>query len=82
MVEHFQDALRGQGLTPTRRKKIQNWEERVHETGTTVDDMADLEKILMRAIILRDIAGETIYDSGNYKSRGAAIELICHIGHA
>ena len=42
--------------------------------------MVDLEKILMRAIILRDIAGETIYDSGNCKSRSAALELICHNG--
>ena len=28
VVEHFEGALRGQGLTPTRRQKIQEWEER------------------------------------------------------
>ncbi|MEW8688888.1 MAG: hypothetical protein AB2556_23975, partial [Candidatus Thiodiazotropha sp.] len=56
-------ALRGQGLTPARRRKIQEWEERVHRGGATVDDVAELERILERAIILRDIAGENIYDS-------------------
>ena len=29
VMEHFEGALRGQGLTPTRRHKIQEWEERV-----------------------------------------------------
>ncbi|MEW8688477.1 MAG: hypothetical protein AB2556_21905, partial [Candidatus Thiodiazotropha sp.] len=76
-------ALRGQGLTPTRRHKIQEWEERVHEGGATVDDVAELEKILKRAIIPRDIAGETIFDSGKYQqSRWKTVELICHKGHA
>ena len=44
--------------------------------------MAELEKILKRATILRDIAGEDIYNSGKYQSRGADIELICHNAHA
>ena len=61
VVEHFEGALRGQGLTQTRRQKIQECEERVHETGATVDNVAELEKILNRAIILKDIAGEDIY---------------------
>ncbi|MEW8688998.1 MAG: hypothetical protein AB2556_24530 [Candidatus Thiodiazotropha sp.] len=78
VVEFF---LRGQGLTPTRRH-IQEWEERVHEGGATVDDVAELEKILKRAIILRDIAGENIFDSGKYQhSRWKKVE-ICHNGHA
>ncbi|MEW8688920.1 MAG: hypothetical protein AB2556_24135, partial [Candidatus Thiodiazotropha sp.] len=44
VVEYFEGALRGQGLTPARRRKIQEWEERVHVTGATVDDVAELEK--------------------------------------
>ena len=63
VVEHFEGALRGQGLTPTRQHKIQEWEEKVHETGATVDDVAELEKILKRAII----AGEDILNSGKYQ---------------
>ena len=82
VVEHFEGALRGQGLTPTRRHKIQEWEERVHETGATVDDVAELEKILWRPITLRNIAGEDIYNSGTYQLRGADIELICQNAHA
>ncbi|MEW8615620.1 MAG: hypothetical protein AB2610_20885 [Candidatus Thiodiazotropha sp.] len=60
VVDHFKGALRGQGLTPARRRKIQEWENGVHEGGATVDDVAELEMILKRAIILRDIAGEDI----------------------
>ena len=58
-------------ITPTRRQKIQEWEERVHETGATADDVADLEKILKRSIILRDITGD-IYNSGKYQ-RGETV---------
>ncbi|MEW8333809.1 MAG: hypothetical protein AB2692_22955, partial [Candidatus Thiodiazotropha sp.] len=82
VVEHFEGAMRGQGLTPARRQKIQEWEGRVHIGGATVDDVAELEKILKRAIILRDIAGEDIYNSGKFQSRGADIQLIYHNGHA
>ena len=85
VVEHFEGALRGQGLTPTRRQKIQKWEEQVHETGATVNDVAKLEKVLKRAIILRDIAGEDIYNSGKYGRGGNGnhrpVELIVHSGH-
>ena len=56
-VEHFDGALRGHGLTPIRRQQIMEWEEKVRETGATVEDVVCLEKI-KRAIILRDIAGE------------------------
>ena len=85
-MEHFEGTLRGQGLTPTWRQKIQEWEERVPETGATVDDVAELEKILKRAIILRDIAGEDIFNSGKYGRGGngghRSVDLICHNGHA
>ena len=86
VVEHFGGVLRGQGLTPTRRQKIQGWEKRVHESGATVDDVAELEKILKRAIVLRDIAGGDIYNSGKYQRGGngvrGKVEHIVHNGHA
>ena len=86
VIEHFENSQRGYGLTPTRRQKIQEWEERVHETGATVEDVAKLESILQRSIILRDIAGEDIYNSGKYQRRGnktyGKVELIVHNGHA
>ena len=86
VVEHFEGTLRGQGLTPTRRQKIQEWEDRVHKSGATVEDVADLEKILKRAIVLRDIAAEDIYNCGKYQRGGSGVrgkvELIIHNGHA
>ncbi|MEW8689015.1 MAG: hypothetical protein AB2556_24615 [Candidatus Thiodiazotropha sp.] len=82
VVEFFEGAFRGQGLTPTRRRKIQQWKERVHRGGATVDDVADLEQILKKSIVLRDIAGEDSFNSGKYQSSGADIELICHNRHA
>ena len=73
-------------LTPTRRQKIQEWEEGVHKSGATVEDVADLEKILKRAIVLRDIAGEDIYNSGKYQRGGngvrGKVEQIVQNGHA
>ena len=78
-------ALRGQGFTPARRLKLQEWEEKVRETGASVDDVARLEKSLKRAIILKDIAREDIYNSRKYGRGGdgghRSIEIICHNGH-
>ena len=82
VVDHFKGALRGQGFTPARRRIIQEWENGVHEGGATVDDVAELERILKHAIILRDIAGKDIYNNGKYRSREADTELIVHNDHA
>ena len=65
VVDHFEGALRGQGLTPARRRKIQQWEIGAHEGGATIDDVAELESILKRATILRVIAGKDMYNNGN-----------------
>ena len=49
----------------------------------SVDDVAGLERILKRSIILRDVAGGDIYNSGKYRqSRWKTVLLICHNGHA
>ena len=86
VVEHFEGALRGQGLTPARRRKLQDSERRFRETGASVDDVARLEKSLKRAIVLRDIAGEDIFNSGKYRRGGngvrGIVKLVCHNGHA
>ncbi|MEW8689206.1 MAG: hypothetical protein AB2556_25570 [Candidatus Thiodiazotropha sp.] len=68
-VVFCEGALRSQGLTPTRRHKIQEWEERANRGGATVDDVAEHEQILKTSIVLRDIAGENIFNSGKYQSR-------------
>jgi len=85
-MEHFEGALRGQGLTAIRRQKIEAWEANVNETGATIQDVSGLERILKRSIIVRDIAGADIYNSGKYQRGGNGIrgkvELILHNGHA
>ena len=44
---------------------------------------AELEKILWRPIVLRDIADEYIFNSGKYQRSGwKTVEIICHNGHA
>ena len=47
--------------------------------------MAELENILKRAIVTRDIAGEDIYDRGKYQRGGnwvrGKVKLIVHNGH-
>lgn len=83
VVDHFDNALRGQGLTPARSRKIQDWEEKVRETGASVNDVAALETVIRRSIILRDITGGDIYNSGKYGGYGhKPIILIVHNGHA
>ena len=82
VVKHFENATGGQGLTAALMRAIQAWEQRVHETGAAIEDVAVLENILKRAIIIRDIAGEGIFNSGKYQSRGGKVELIVHNGHA
>ena len=76
VVEHFEGALRGQGLTPARRRKLQDSERRFRETGVSVDNVARLEKSLKRAIVLRDIAGEDIFNSGKYRIGGNGVRGI------
>lgn len=86
VVDHFEGAQRGQGLTPARRRKIEEWEARVREPGATLQDVAGLEKILKRAIIVRDITGADLYNSGKYQRGGngirGVVELTLHNGHA
>ena len=70
VIKHFEGAQRGQGLTPARREKITQWEARVHDDGATLQDVAELEKILKRAVIVRDITGADLYNSGKYQHSG------------
>ena len=82
VIQHFEGAQRGQGLTPARRQKIEEWEARVHEVGATLQDVAGLEKLLKRAVIVRDITGAELYNSGKYQGWHRSVELTLHNGHA
>ena len=83
VIEHFEGTQRRQGLTLARHQKIAKWEARVHDDGATLQDVAGLEKILKRAVIVRDITGADLYNSGKYQhSRWKLTELMLHNGHA
>ena len=83
VIEHFEASKRGQGLTPARRQKITKWEALVHNGGATLQDFAGLKKILKRAIVVHDITGADLYNSGKYQHSGwKSIELTFHNGYA
>lgn len=83
VIEHFDGAKRDDGLTFAMRWKIADWEAKVHEEGATLKDVSGLEKILKQSIIVRDIAGADLYNSGKYQnSRWRPVELTLHNGHA
>lgn len=83
LVDHFDGAPKGQGLTPKRRQLILDWETRVRESGATIADVVGLEKVTKWAIIIKDIAGVDIYNICKYQSsRWNPINLIAHNGHS
>ena len=83
IIEHFEATKRGQGLIPARRQKITKWEALVHNGGATLQDVTGLEKILKRAIVVCDITGADLYNSGKYQHSGwKSIALTLHDGHA
>ncbi|CAG8765447.1 16365_t:CDS:10, partial [Gigaspora margarita] len=61
VIEHFDQAKRGHGLTKIRAR---------------VQDIAELEKILKRPIILLDITHGTIFNSKKYRSDNDTWEAI------
>ncbi|CAG8706097.1 17408_t:CDS:2, partial [Racocetra persica] len=68
VIEHFDQAKRGHGLTKIRRQKINDWKKKMYILGARVCDVAELEKILKRLITLLDITHGTIFNSGKYRS--------------
>ena len=83
VIEHFEKAQKGLGMTEARGNKIKAWEVNVRNSGATLVDVSNLEKILRRAIIVRDIAGVDLLNSGKYKaSRWTPVEVVLHNGHA
>ncbi|CAG8789026.1 17914_t:CDS:2, partial [Racocetra persica] len=68
VVEHFDQAKRGHGLTNIYWQKIDTWKKKMRIPGARVQDVADLEKIFKRPIKLLDITHSTIFNSGKYQS--------------
>ena len=71
-------------MTEARRVKIKDWEVEDRESGASLQDVSGLGRILKRAIIIRDIAGVDLLNSGKkYRvNRLTPIEVVLHNGHA
>ncbi|CAG8835930.1 7730_t:CDS:2, partial [Gigaspora margarita] len=83
VIEHFDQAKRGYGLTKIRRQKINDWEKKMRIPGARVHDIAELKKILKRPITLLDITHGIIFNSKKYRSgKYEEIEIVVHNGHA
>ena len=81
VIEHFDQAKRGHGLTEIRQQKINDWEKKMRIPGTRVQNVAELEKILKRPIKLLDITHGTIFNSGKYRSgKYEEIGMVVHNG--
>lgn len=81
-IAHLETSKRG-NLTDATREKIRDWEAGVHDTGARLQDLAGLEMAIRRGIVVRDIAGETLHDSGKYQAaRHLPVEITLHNGHA
>ena len=81
VIDYFKESTRGDGLTEARKEKINKWEEQVHEHGATIKDLKKLESFIERSIIVKDITGRDLYNTGKYR-RYKKIEIIQHNEHA
>ena len=68
-------------MTDLRRNKIYEWALTVPDNGATIQNVAELEKILQFLITVETITGEVLYEL-KYKSRGSPINNIYHNAHA
>ena len=83
VIEHFESAVRGNGLTAFRRQKIEEWAKNVYEPGASINNVSELEKIIKRSIAIKDICKLDVFNSGTFQSRRLQnIELIMQNGHA
>lgn len=81
VMEHFKNAARGNGLTALRQTKITTWANRVANKGASINDVAELERLLKFPITVASLTGEQLYKS-KYNSRGSSITIIDHNSHA
>ncbi len=57
------------------------WAEKVKDTGASISDFAELEKLIRFPIAVKRLTGEILHKT-KYKSRGASINIIDHNAHA
>ncbi|KAK3603842.1 hypothetical protein CHS0354_042849, partial [Potamilus streckersoni] len=81
VIKHFKESTRGNGLTQRRANIISAWNNRVFDAGASKKDIIELEKKLKIPIIVKMLPDRVFYNSGCYRSKGAAIEILDHNFH-
>ncbi|KAK3763395.1 hypothetical protein RRG08_051501 [Elysia crispata] len=83
VVDHFQNKMTraGSGLTPKRRCILEQFDNRLVDTGCTKEDMFALETALKVKLVTVDALGNTLWDSGLYNT-STTVVVLCHNNHA
>ena len=83
VVRHFDNKMTrvGSGLTPKHRRILKQFDKKVSETSCSRDDMFALERALKVKLVAVDALGNTLWDSGKYKTHTKVV-VPCHNNHA
>ena len=83
VVSHFQNKMTwaGSGLTPKRRRILEQFDKKLADTGCKKEDMLALETALKVKLVAVDALGNTLWDSGLYKT-STKVVVPCHNNHA
>ena len=83
VVNPFQNKMTrtGSGLTPKRRRILEQFDKKLSDTGCSREDMFALETELKVKLVAVDALGNTLWDSGKYNSRPKVV-IPCHNNHA
>ncbi len=83
VVSHFQNRMTrtGSGLTPKRRRILEQFDKKLADTGCGQEDMFALETALKVKLVAVDALGNTLWDSGKYKTHMKVV-VPCHNNHA
>ena len=83
VVNHFQNKMTraGSGLMPKRRRILEQFDKKLADTGCNQEDMFALERALEVKLVAVDALGNTLWDSGLYKT-STKVVVPCHNNHA
>ena len=83
VVSHFQNRMTraGSGLTPKRRRILEQFDKKLADTGCGQKDMFALETALKVKLVAVDALGNTLWESGKYKTH-TKVAVPCHNNHA
>ena len=81
--DHFQNGMTkaGSGLTRNRRLILDRFDRKLADVGCTRDGLFALEAALKVKLVAVDALGNTLWDSGKYKTSSKVV-VPCHNNHA